>query len=83
MAFMCVPAVFRPLMPLARKNGLRIVAVNWKGSSTYPAAELQRFKGDFNTQCAATEEEGRCLASVLKYFVESQKIPSLQQKKAD
>lgn len=73
-------AIFRPLMAFAQKYELRVVTVNWKdypGSSAYSAEELDRFKGDFDTQCTAMEDEGRCIASFLQYFINSQNIPPL------
>ncbi|KAF7791491.1 hypothetical protein EIP86_002507 [Pleurotus ostreatoroseus] len=68
-------------MAFAQKYEMRVVTVNWKdypGSSAYSVEELERFKGDFETQCTAMEDEGRCIASFLRYFIESQKIPPLQ-----
>ncbi|KAJ3008093.1 hypothetical protein NUW54_g3292 [Trametes sanguinea] len=74
-------AVYRPMVPFAAENNLRLVLLNlrgYPGSTDYSTTDLDKLRGpDRESQEQAMAERGLELAEFLRWYVETEAIPPI------
>jgi len=74
-------AIFRNMIPHAVSNNLRLILLNlrdYPGSTRYSPAELEALASpDKEVQTAAIEARGMELATFIRWFIETERIPPI------